>query len=125
MDPIVIDAALIENQKKEAARRERKAKIEKFKKEVREFVEEHWQEMAAAAVPVVVGTAKGVSKYVKRHQATKAELKVKDLRVYDTSLGHYWELRRKLTNNEWLQIEIRRQNGERLANILADMHVLK
>ena len=125
METIIIDAKVIEEHKKEAARRERRAKWNKFKEETVTFVENHWQELAALAVPAAVGVAKGISKYAKKQQAVRAELKTKDLRVDDTSLGHYWELRRKLTNREWIQIEARRQRGERLANILADMKVLK
>lgn len=53
------------------------------------------------------------------------ESREKDYRVYDTSLGRYWSLSRKLTNNDWLQIDERRSKGERLGKILHDLHALK
>ena len=48
-----------------------------------------------------------------------------DLYCYDRSLGHYWRLKRELSNKEWLEIDKRKKEGERLADILADMRVLK
>lgn len=48
----------------------------------------------------------------------------KHLYCYDRSLGHYWKLRRELTNEEWLEIDKRKKNGERLSDILDDMRVL-
>lgn len=53
------------------------------------------------------------------------ERRNKDLRVYDTSLGKYWELKHKLKNRDWLEIERRKANGERLGEILNDLNVLK
>ncbi len=44
---------------------------------------------------------------------------------YDRSLGHYWALRRELTNREWAEIDQRKKSGERLADILSEMKVLK
>ena len=55
---------------------------------------------------------------------TKEE-ELKDLYCYDRSLGHYWRLRRELSNKEWLEIDQRKKNGERLADILDEMKVLK
>lgn len=48
-----------------------------------------------------------------------------NLTCYDRSLGHYWQLKRELGNDEWIAIEQRRKNGERLADILSEMKVLK
>lgn len=53
------------------------------------------------------------------------EEELKDLYCYDRSLGHYWRLRRELSNKEWLEIDQRKKNGERLADILDEMKVLK
>lgn len=49
----------------------------------------------------------------------------KDTHVYDPSLGHYWELRRKLSNNQWLEVESRIKNGEKYGEVLSSMGVLK
>ena len=53
------------------------------------------------------------------------EERVKDLYCYDRSLGHYWKLRRELTNDEWVTIDKRKRNGEKLADILDELKVLK
>ena len=53
------------------------------------------------------------------------EKNLKDLYCYDRSLGHYWKLRRELTNSEWVKIDQRKQNGERLADILDELKALK
>ena len=55
----------------------------------------------------------------------KLEEKLKDLRVYDPSMGHYWELKRKLRNSEWCEIERRLANGEKYGEILSSLGVLK
>ena len=60
----------------------------------------------------------------KRINLRKQE-ELKDLYCYDRSLGHYWRLRRELTNAEWLEIDRRKKNGERLADILEELKVLK
>lgn len=53
------------------------------------------------------------------------DIRAKDLRCYDASLGRYWELNRKLTNKDWLKIDRRKARGERLGDILEDLHLLK
>ena len=59
-----------------------------------------------------------------KHAALTKEQTLKDLYCYDRSLGHYWKLRRELTNEEWLEIDKRKKNGERLSDILDAMRVL-
>lgn len=46
-------------------------------------------------------------------------------RCYDPSKGHYYYLKRDLTNKEWLMIDKRRDAGEKLPDILEEMRVLK
>lgn len=55
----------------------------------------------------------------------RKEEHIKNEYCYDRSLGHYWELRRKLTNDEWVAIDKRKKKGERLADILDSLKVLK
>lgn len=69
------------------------------------------------AVKIVASVAKGIA-------ANKME-DVKNLYAYDNRLGHYWALRRELTNNEWLKVEARKRAGEDLGDILDSMRVLK
>ena len=79
----------------------------------------------ATYVPVAISGLTIFTKVVgKRINLGKAE-RVKNLYCYDRSLGHYWRLKRKLSNREWLEIDKRKAKGERLADILAEMKVLK
>ena len=60
------------------------------------------------------------------HKITlQKEQDLKDLYVYDRSLGIYHELRRKLRPSEALEIDRRRSDGESMAHILASMRLLK
>lgn len=103
---------------------------ENFKSKFRQFV--IWvndnKELIVMCAPVVLATCKFGSKLIvkvgKNINLRKAE-KIKNLYCYDPSLGHYWELKRKLSNKEWLSIDSRKKNGERLADILSELKVLK
>lgn len=53
------------------------------------------------------------------------ESRNKDYRVYDPTIGHHYELRRKLKNKDWLEIDRRKCAGERLGDILDSLHALK
>lgn len=75
--------------------------------------------------PVIIGGFTTVVKVMGKNINLRKEERVKDLYCYDRSLGHYWKLRRELTNDEWLEIDRRKANGERMADILADLKVLK
>ena len=82
-------------------------------------------ELAIMIGGTIIGTVGYVGKAAIKHiNLNKAEA-VKNLYCYDRSLGHYWELKRKLSNQEWVIIDQRKKNGERLADILASMNVLK
>ena len=92
-----------------------------------DWVEEH-QDFLKIAVPVGAGVTTIIAKGARTAAQHRKLKKVQDLKenyCYDRSLGHYWELRRKLTNEEWIQIDKRKKNGERLADILSDLKVLK
>lgn len=109
---------------KEERKRERK---ERFRRKVNDAVNwanEH-KELLILAVPVAVGAVKAGVKFTSKQITLHKEQDLKDLYCYDRSLGHYWKLRRELTNDEWLEIERRKQNGESLADILDDLKVLK
>lgn len=75
--------------------------------------------------PVAIKGVTTVTKVVGKHINLRKEESVKNLYCYDRSLGHYWSLKRELTNQEWLEIDRRKKNGERLADILSDFRVLK
>lgn len=90
------------------------------------FVEDHKAQIAAvaAATPVVVGTIMQIARMVSQQDRLKKAKDLKELYCYDRSLGHYWKLRRELTNDEWLAIDARKRSGERLADILKELNVL-
>ena len=75
--------------------------------------------------PIVVGGIAAGAKMLSKHAALAKEQDLKDLYCYDRSLGHYWKFRRELTNDEWLEIDKKKKEGERLSDILDDMKVLE
>lgn len=83
------------------------------------------REMIMILGPSIIAGTATVARVVGKHVNLRKEEKLKDLYCYDRSLGHYWALRRELTNKEWVEIDKRKQNGERLADILSELKVLK
>lgn len=83
------------------------------------------KEVLISFTPIVITGVTTVTKVVGKHVNLRKAESVKNLYCYDRSLGHYWHLRRDLTNKEWLDIDRRKKNGERLADILSEMRVLK
>lgn len=65
-----------------------------------------------------------IARMVSQQDRLKKAKDLKELYCYDRSLGHYWKLRRELTNDEWLAIDARKRSGERLADILKELNVL-
>lgn len=85
-------------------------------------------DVVAVAVPVAIATVKGASRIVSKAVArANMEKANRDLRTrcYDPSEGHYWFLKRELSNSEWLLVNRRHTNGEKIGDILAEMKVLK
>lgn len=119
----VYDYDELVNNKKKANRR---AWVYDKVNRVKWFVEDHKAQIAAvaAATPVVVGTVMQVAKMVNQNNRLRKQKNLKELYCYDRSLGHYWKLRRELTNDEWLAIDARKRSGERLADILKELNVL-
>jgi hypothetical protein len=75
--------------------------------------------------PFVVGGLSTIIKVVGKRANLQKEESIKTLYCYDRSLGHYWRLKRDLSKKEWLIIDRRKRNGERLADILSELRVLK
>lgn len=71
---------------------------------------------------VVIGNV--VTK-TKKAKALEKEEELKEEYCYDRSLGHYWRLRRKISNDEWLEINRRKNEGESLGEILEQLRLLK
>lgn len=119
----VYDYDELVNNKKKADRR---AWVYEKVNKAKWFVEDHKAQIAAvaAATPVVVGTIIQIARMVSQQDRLKKAKDLKELYCYDKSLGHYWKLRRELTNDEWLAIDARKRSGERLADILKELNVL-
>lgn len=87
------------------------------------------KEIVIVMGPIVVGGAisivKTVTRGVSRSMNNRKEEQLKNLYCYDRSLGHYWKLRREVSNNEWLKINQRKAAGEKLGDILEEMKLLK
>ena len=114
----------IEVFKREAKKREIKEKISEKIQQGKEWVIEHKQAVIILA-PIVAKGLTATAKTVSKNSTIRKAEKTKEMYCYDPSLGHYWELKRKLSNKEWLEIDRRRTRGERYADILYDMGVLK
>lgn len=119
----VYDYDELVNNKKKADRR---AWVYEKVNKAKWFVEDHKAQIAAvaAATPVVVGTIIQIARMVSQQDRLKKAKDLKELYCYDRSLGHYWKLRRELTNDEWLAIDARKRSGERLSDILKELNVL-
>lgn len=81
--------------------------------------------MIVTVAPVALGCATVAIKTVGKRSNLRKTENLKNLYCYDRSLGHYWRLKRKLSNREWVDIDRRRRRGERLSDILSEMKVLK
>lgn len=102
-------------------------KKEKTRRELIDKAKKCWAENKAEIVALSALVSGVITKIVtwaiKRSNLNK-EADNKELYCYDRSLGHYWKLRRRLTNDEWVEIDKRKKGGERLADILDDLRVL-
>lgn len=117
----VIDAKELERARKRAKRREW---IQQKKVDAYNFYQNNKNELMIF-VPAVAGVTTAVVKTVGKHNSQHREKNLKENYCYDRSLGHYWQLRRKPSNSEWVEIDRRKRNGERLADILDEMRLLK
>lgn len=85
----------------------------------------HNRDMLVMLTPIVIGGVTTVVKVVGKCMNRHSEKALKKLYCYDRSLGHFWRLKRELSTREWLEVDRRKKNGERMADILSDMRVLK
>lgn len=81
--------------------------------------------LAPAGFSLLSVVIKTISKVTVTSMRAHAEKTTKDLYCYDRSLGHYWKLKRELKSSEWVQVNRRKANGEKLGDILDSMKVLK
>lgn len=109
---------------KEMKRRERKTKIQNKIHGAIVWISNN-KEIVLLVVPSLLAGTRAIIKAVDKHVNLHKEQDFKDLYCYDRSLGHYWKLRRELSNDEWIEIDKRKRDGERLGDILDELKVLK
>ena len=109
-------------------RREKRKK--EFKRKINEAL--YWIKENKEVLIIVIPAAVTVTKWslrvvnsVSRNVALLQEKRIKDLKIYDRSMGKYLDLKRPLTQDDMKVVLDRRDNGERLSNILMDMNLLK
>lgn len=110
--------------RREQKKRDRKEKFRNGVKKCTDWIRDN-KEIAIGIGTFVVGAGGRVIKDAKHRHRVNEEKQLKNNYCYDRSLGHYWKLRRELTNDEWVEIDKRKRNGERLGDILAELKVLK
>ena len=117
----------MDDYKKELKRRERKEKAKRMINDGLLWIDRN-RDLITLAVPAVIISVKGgtkivsgISKNVRLHQ----EKVDKERRIYDRSLGKHIYLKRALKNADMKEILERRENGEKLSNILMDMNLIK
>lgn len=115
---------VLQNFKREQKKREFKEKVKAKFQKGKEFCYQNKDTIAIAA-PIVASGLVAIIKVTGKHINLKKQEDIKELYCYDRSLGHYWSLRRNLTNKEWVEIDKRKKKGERLSDILSEMKVLK
>lgn len=73
----------------------------------------------------LIGGGIKITKSAIRSHNLKKEQFNKERYIYDHSLGMYLRTRRPLRNNDYVIINARRANGERLSDILVSMRLLE
>ena len=119
-----MEVVAMEDFKREAKKRAFKEKIKTKIQNGKEWCIRN-KEAVITLAPVAIGGVTTIAKVVSKRSNLRKQETLKDLYCYDRSLGHYWRLRRELSNKEWLEIDQRKKNGERLSDILSEMKVLK
>lgn len=109
---------------KDLKRAQRKVKFKKKVAVIKRWVYDN-KEIIIMLAPIVGSILLVSVKHFGRYMVATKQAAVKELYCYDPSLGHYWQLRRKLNNSDWLKINKRKANGEKLGDILESMNVLK
>lgn len=114
----------MEDFEKEQRRRERKEKLYNAAQKAGQVINQH-KDVLAIGITGGIAVGKGIVRAMSKRNHLKKEQNLKENYCYDRSLGHYWKLRRPLDNDEWLEIDRRKKNGERLSDILDELKVLK
>lgn len=122
MEIIDKDGTII-NFEKEDNKTEFRRKFKKAKNDAINFVKNN-KELIVASIPVVITCINVANKIVKTIDS-RMERTRKDNQYYDRTLGMYVDLKRKPKQSEYIKIQERRNNGEKLSDILIDMGLVK
>ncbi len=114
----------IEDFRKELKKRELKDKVNTKIRKTKDWIIQN-KEAVITITPIIIGGVATITKVVGKRVNLRKQEELKDEYCYDRSLGHYWRLRRPLSNKEWLEIDGRKKDGERLSDILSELKVLK
>lgn len=79
---------------------------------------------ATVGTAVIGGGVKIAKNLVRTHNLHKEQFN-KERYIYDRSLGMYLRTKRPLRNKDYIAINNRRKNGEKLSQILQDMKILE
>lgn len=88
-----------------------------------EWAKAHPYETASIGI-AGLGAVVEIVRRIDRNAKRKREEDLKERYVYDRSLGSYWHLRRKPTQREQLEIERRKNSGEKYGAIFTSMKLL-
>jgi hypothetical protein len=80
--------------------------------------------IATTVGAAAIGGAVKICKTIGRTNNLRKERYNKEWYIYDRSLGMYLHTRRPLRTKDFQTINARRQRGEKLADILANMNIL-
>lgn len=81
-------------------------------------------EVTKAVILMAVPAAIKVGSEMHKNSIAKAEMKAKELRMWDPSLRMYLHLRRPVRSREAVLLNERIMNGEKRVDILRDMNLL-
>lgn len=88
-----------------------------------QFVKENREDLVVL-VPLGVAAVTGLKKATQKTTVDSERYRI-DHTYYDPHTGRHWELKRKMTNYERMELEERQAAGELTGHILRDMRILK
>ena len=103
-----------------------KKKVNRKKEDIGEWIGEDPKRAFMIGCVGIAG-AKKATDLIKAVKPTQAERDRKwhELHVYDYSIGCHYTLKRKMTNEEKIELARRKERGEKTCDILKDMNLLK
>lgn len=83
------------------------------------------KEVVMVCAPVIIGGGLELIKVLVKRSNINREEQLKTNFIYDRHSGHYYELKRQPKSRQWIEIDRRKDEGERVGDILKDMRLLK